>query len=192
MLIHLIRHGRTLPNEKKLYCGQTDVPLSEQGAASLLDLKQQGIYPKDIGMFFTSGLLRTEETLNLLYGSVHREILPQLAEYRFGDFEMKSYAELKKQTCYQAWITDKTDLVCCPGGESRQLFNRRVFAGFDTLMEKARQADVALAVCHGGVIVTIMDFLFPDTRHFYEWQPEPGRGYSLMYASGALHKYEAI
>lgn len=35
----------------------------------------------------------------------------------FGDFEMKSYQELKDTAAYQAWITDVEHNVC-PNGES--------------------------------------------------------------------------
>ncbi len=31
MIIYLIRHGKTYCNENKLYCGISDVPLSEEG-----------------------------------------------------------------------------------------------------------------------------------------------------------------
>ena len=31
MTVYLIRHGKTEANEKRLYCGRTDLPLSEQG-----------------------------------------------------------------------------------------------------------------------------------------------------------------
>lgn len=188
MTIHLIRHGKTLANEKKLYCGQTDLPLSEQGAAALLALKAQSIYPVDVDLFFTSGLLRTEETLALLYGSVPREALPRLAEFRFGLFEMKSYEELKEQADYRAWISDETGLIACPQGDCRQDFTKRVLSGYAILREKT---GTVLAVCHGGVIVCIMDELFPGIRHFYEWQPEPGRGYSITYGAGGA-KWRAI
>ena len=33
MRIYLIRHGKTEANERRLYCGSTDLPLSRQGAA---------------------------------------------------------------------------------------------------------------------------------------------------------------
>ena len=38
MRIYLIRHGKTEANERRLYCGSTDLPLSRQGAAELAQL----------------------------------------------------------------------------------------------------------------------------------------------------------
>ena len=191
MEIHLIRHGRTRANEQKLYCGQADPPLSPNGIAELADLKKLGIYPKRADLYFTSGFLRAEQTLDLLYGSVHREPLPQLAEFRFGRFEMKSHEELKNQSDYQAWITDEAGHIPCPGGDSKQDFTRRVLEGFGLLTDKARLVESALGIFHGGVIACIMDHLLPNICNYYEWLPDSGRGYTLVYAPGGL-QYKTI
>jgi len=184
--IHLIRHGKTLANEQKLYCGATDLPLSDAGIAEILDLKNQGLYPKYTDFYFTSGLVRTEQTLDLLYGSVPRVAIPQLAEFNFGSFEMKNYEILKEQDDYQAWITDESGNVSCPGGDNRQNFTIRVLDGLETLVEKW-QGDL-FVVCHGGVIVSVMEHLFPNTKNFYEWQPQPGRGYSIALGGPKLYQ----
>ena len=39
--IHLIRHGQTEANEKGLYIGRTDLPLSPAGLAELLALRAE-------------------------------------------------------------------------------------------------------------------------------------------------------
>ena len=184
ILLHLIRHGKTEANEKRLYCGQTDLPLSEAGRLEIAGFVNEGIYPADVSRFFTSGLLRAEETLDIIYGPVPRETIADLAEYRFGQFEMHSYEELKDRQDYQAWIMDTTDTVVCPGGESKKLFKERVIAGFLNVAGVCVAAEEsALVVCHGGVIACIMDYLWPSTKNFYEWQPPPGRGYSLYLSS---------
>jgi len=193
MQIHIIRHGKTSANEQKLYCGATDLPLSENGIAELASLKQQGIYPKSANLYFTSGLLRTRQTLDILYGSVKSTALPQLKEFNFGSFEMKSYDILKNQDDYQAWITDEDGHVSCPGGDNRQVFTRRVIEGFELLKKHIHAScNSALVVAHGGVIVSIMEHLFPNTRNFYEWQPKPGRGYTLTCTPDGLLIYQSI
>jgi len=186
--IHLIRHGKTLANEQKLYCGQTDLPLSDNGMRELLDFKKQSIYPSQSSLYLTSGLLRTEQTLELLYGRVSKEALPQLAEFKFGSFEMKSHDELNEQPAYQAWITDETGLVTCPYGENKRDFLRRVLAGLEILCAKANGVESVLVICHGGVIASIMAKLFPDKHNFYEWQPKPGRGYTLYLSNKPQYK----
>ena len=191
MQVHLIRHGNTLANEQKLYCGVTDLPLSNTGIAELVHLKSLSMYPKSADIYYTSGLLRTEQTLDLLYGSVCRVALPQFAEFNFGSFEMKSYEMLKCRNDYQAWITDEGGQVFCPNGDNRQTFNRRVIEGFEKLLAST-QGKTTLAVVHGGVIVCIMEHLFPNARNFYEWQPKPGRGYTIEYKSAHSILYKTI
>jgi len=192
MEIHLIRHGKTMANEQKLYCSTTDLPLSETGVDELLNLQKQGIYPKSSNLYYTSGLLRTEQTLELLYDSVKRTTIPALAEFNFGDFEMKSYETLKEQDDYKAWITDKTGLVACPNGDSKQEFIHRCMQAYTQMELDTQNVSNSLIICHGGVIACIMEFLFPATRNFYEWQPETGRGYTIAYTKGNLKSYKKI
>ena len=194
MEIHLIRHGKTLANEKNLYYGQTDLPLSENGAEELVLLKNQGIYPASADMFFTSGLLRTEQTIDIIYGKVGRTRVPGIAEYNFGLFEMKSHDELKDREDYQAWLSDETYETECPGGESRNRFIRRVIEGYSGLLSMViRSASVSAFVsCHGGTIVRVMEHLQPDMNNFYNWLPQPGRGYTLIYAEGRFCKYKNL
>ena len=192
MQIHIIRHGMTSAIEKGLYYGQTDLPLSERGISGIKDLINQDIYPNDIGMFFTSGLCRTVETLELIYGSIQSQAIPELKELNLGQFEMKSHDELAGRRDYQNWINDSTGFVICPGGESRQQFIQRIMTGFDLLLDKSRNVENSLVVSHGGVISSIMGRLFPNVQHFYGWQPEPGRGYTLIYKQSILKEYKEI
>ena len=188
MKIHLIRHGKTIANERRLYSGYSDIPLSNEGRAELIKLKDRGIYPSNADLYYTSGLLRTDETLDLLYGNVKRQSLPRLREFNFGSFEMKSHEQLERNLDYQQWITDETNLVRCPGGENKKDFLERVIAEYKKLVQGH---DSKLVICHGGVIACIMEFLFPSSKNFYEWQPKPGRGYSITY-SWDMPKYEKI
>ena len=193
MEISLIRHGKTLANEQRLYCGQVDLPLSENGAEEIVQLKNQGIYPS-AEIFFTSGLLRCEQTLALICGEVQRKTVPDIAEFKFGVFEMKSYEDLKEREDYQAWITDETGDYKCPQGESKNQFEKRVIDGFNCIEEAVRRGgfNSAFVVCHGGTIARIMEYFYPNTQNFYEWQPKPGRGYTLVCVSGRFQTYKNI
>ena len=191
MEVHLIRHGKTTANEQKLYCGAADLPLSDNGIKEILEFKKHGVYTEHIDLFFTSGMKRADQTLDLIYGSVKRTALRGFAEFNFGDFEMKSHESLKDQDDYQAWITDETGFVSCPGGENRQGFTCRVIEEYKLLAEYLLR-ETAFVVCHGGVISCIMEHLFPKTRNFYEWQPGPGRGYIINFTPDGLKLYKTI
>ena len=170
MSIYLIRHGKTQANEKHLYCGSTDLPLSEAGREELQSLAY-AIAPE---RFATSGMKRTNETLEILFGNVPYSVDSRFREVDFGDFEMKSYEMLKEKAAYQAWLTGDNERNVPPGGESGVQMTRRVLEAFREL------PDGTALVTHGGVIAAIMASLFPaDGKHRYQWQPRNGHGYEI-------------
>lgn len=178
MKLILLRHGVTEANEKRLYCGSTDIGLSEAGKAALLQRKKETAYPAITDMrIMTSGLKRCEETLALLYGDVPHETDAGFREMDFGAFEMRSYEGLKNDPAYQAWIAGDNETNVAPGGESGERMTARVLAGLERLFAEDRDT---LLVTHGGVIAAIMANLFPDeNKNRYEWQPAPGGGYVI-------------
>ena len=171
MTIYLIRHGKTEANEKWLYCGSTDLPLSEKGRA---ELSGRNYDIKNVH-FMTSGMKRTNETLRILFGDVEFETEPRFREVDFGVFEMHSYQELKDIPEYQQWITGDNEANIPPEGESGTQMKQRVLEAFSEIRE-----DTVL-VAHGGVIATIMQHLFPEeNKNRYEWQPSNGCGYRIQ------------
>ena len=178
MKLILIRHGKTEANEKHLYCGSTDLPLSESGKAALAERRRTTPYPSPDGMrILTSGMRRCDETLGLLYGDLPREADPAFREMDFGTFEMRSYEEMKEDPAYLAWITGDNEANVCPGGESGQIMTARVLEGLRKLIACGRDT---LLVTHGGVIAAIMAHLFPEeVKNRYVWQPAPGGGYDV-------------
>lgn len=183
MKIYLIRHGRTIANEQHLYCGSTDLPLSQDGEAELSRMLEYGLIGADkliLGSdvrYLTSGMRRTEQTLELLFGNVSHEVVPAFREMNFGSFEMHSYEELKEDQAYQAWITGDNESNVTPGGESGVQMTERVLTAWKEL--QGSETDVVL-VTHGGVIAAIMAHEFPEERkNRYEWQPKPGMGYLI-------------
>ena len=187
----LLRHGLTAANERHLYCGSTDLPLSEPGRAALEKLRNTAVYPEVSAMrVYTSGMKRTEETLSILFGSLPHETEPGLREMDFGAFEQHGYDELKTDAAYLDWITGDNDLKRCPGGESGEEMTRRVLEAFGRLL---RQDGDLLLVCHGGPIASIMAHCFPESgRSRYEWQPDHGRGYLIEFSGAKALRYFEI
>ena len=171
--IYLIRHGKTEANEKHLYCGKTDLPLSPAGEAELRKLH----YEVSAARFITSGMKRTEETLEILFGKVPSRKEPGLREMDFGEFEMRSYAQLKDDPAYQTWITGDNEANVTPGGESGNQMTVRVLTAFHAIAEAGQDTVV---ITHGGVIAAIMQSLFPqENKNRYQRQPQPGHGYEI-------------
>ena len=170
MSIYLIRHGKTVANEQHLYCGSTDLPLSDGGREELHSMRYD-ITPE---RFVTSGMKRTDETLRILFGNVPFSVDSRFREVDFGDFEMKSYEMLKDDPAYQIWLTGDNEANTPPGGESGVQMTRRVLEAFREI------PDGTALITHGGVIAAIMASLFPaDGKHRYQWQPRNGHGYEI-------------
>lgn len=170
MTIYLIRHGKTLANEQRRYCGSTDFPLSKAGREELTALH----YPQFPGRYVTSGMARANETMEALFPGIPYKKDPRFREVDFGIFEGKTYEELKDTPDYQIWLTGDNEKNVPPGGESGEQMGKRVLAAFSEIRE-----DTVL-VCHGGVIAAIMANLFPEEgKSRYQWQPKNGHGYAL-------------
>ena len=170
MTIYLIRHGKTEANEKHLYCGSTDLPLSDVGRAELEKLR----YDIKNVRFITSGMKRTNETLHLLFGDVPYEVDPRFREVDFGIFEMQSFEQLKDTPDYGAWLTGDNDANIPPQGESGVHMKARVLNAFSEIKE-----DTCI-IAHGGVIAAIMEYQFPEeNKNRYQWQPKNGCGYII-------------
>ena len=178
MKLILIRHGMTEANAKRLYCGRTDIGLSSAGRAMLLKKKDEGLYPDISGMrVITSGMKRCEETLLLLYGDTEHETDAYLREMDFGDFEMRSYEELKTDPRYIQWISGDNESNPAPNGESGRQMTARVINALDRVIDCGSDT---LIITHGGVIAAIMQRLFPDeNKSRYERQPDFGSGYII-------------
>lgn len=177
--LYLLRHGLTEANERRLYCGRTDISLSEAGAARARELRVNRPMPV-CELHATSGMIRADETLALLTDRKPGYVLPELKEMDFGRFEMLGYDDLKHDPDYLRWIEDKDGVVPCPGGESSREFTDRVRRGGMKLLEM--KWDSAVVVCHGGTVVRLMDHWFPnEKRNFYEWQPAACGGWKIEF-----------
>ena len=198
--LFLFRHGMTLANEENRYCGRTDLPLSKKGKESLIEkrgeLERAGGYP-DISRcrIYTSGLKRATQSLGLLYPECAKFATEEKAfqELNFGDFEMKSYAELKEDFFYKVWVQGEVDRIQgiakenpCPNGESWLQMENRVISALENILKNDRSVAI---FTHGGVISAIMRHFFPNERKsIYEWQPDFGEGYKITIGRG----YERI
>ncbi len=200
--IVLIRHGITEGNEMHMYYGSTDVSLSERGKHLLEKQREEGLYPiSETAQFYTTGMLRTEQTLRIVYGDREHGVIEDLRELDFGEFEMHTYEELNSVPEYQKWITAEDSGKAPPGGESIDSFTERIRRGFDELtirnelymlrLRNHRKEAMTICICHGGVISGIMDYIWPgEYKNFFEWIPDPGHGYVLLVEDGSFTGYE--
>lgn len=186
--ITIIRHGETIANEQRLYCGFSDIELSEKGIASLYKIKDENIYT-DFDLYITSGMKRTNQTIKILFDKPYIEN-SDFKEINFGDFELKSYEQLKNNESYLTWI-ENVEENKIPNGESKKDFKKRVLNSFENIYNNEFKNIVI--VCHNGVIATIMQELFPleKDKNFYSWGIKNGEGYSIIFKDKKI-TYEKI
>ncbi|NNU92407.1 histidine phosphatase family protein [Geobacillus sp. NFOSA3] len=181
LAITFIRHGMTPENETRRYIGHTDVPLAEQEKARLLKADLQLFAPVDL--LVSSDLLRCRQTCELLFRSYSgaKFEMAQWREMHFGDWEGKTFLELKEIKEYQKWLNSPLSTVP-PNGEGYQQFQTRVEQALEQtiiLAEKTNAKHVAVAT-HGGPIRYVLERYAPQERSFWEWAVPFGGGYTLQ------------
>ena len=170
----LIRHGETQGNKLKRYIGKrTDEPLCPEAGNMLAQLA----YP-EVQAVYASPMIRCTQTAGILFPGKKLNIIDELAECDFGEFENKNYQELDGNEHYQSWI-DSGGLLPFPGGESREEFKRRNVTGFQKAVNGCLRNGISLAalVVHGGTIMNIMEKYALPKKEFYEWHVGNGCGY---------------
>ena len=183
MKLTLLRHGETDGSRRDLYYGAADIPALPESLAALHE--NAAAYPR-AKRYYTSGLLRTEQTLEAIYGPVAHQQLPGLQEMNFGDFEMKSYQELKDTAAYQAWITDVEHNVCPNGESAPQVLERNRAA----MAQVLASGEDAVCVVHGGVTAGLMMTWFGGGR--YDYSVKPGTGFTVTFRDGRPVSYERV
>lgn len=176
MKIILVRHGPTPGNLARRYIGRTDEPLAPG--------VRPGYFVPAADRVYVSPLLRCRQTAALLYPGVTPVEVSDLRECDFGEFENKSYDELRDNPAYRAWMDDRTGTLAPPDGEDTAAFRRRCCRAFAGIMGKCLADGVGSAafVVHGGTIMALMErFAETDSpRGFYDWQPDNFGGWSAF------------
>ena len=129
---------------------------------------------------YVSPLKRCVQTAAILFPEEPVQIIEELSECDFGEFENKNYKELDGNADYQAWV-DSNGMLPFPGGESREEAKRRNLTGFDKAVTRCIRRGISQAalVIHGGTIMNIMEEYAQIPRSFYEWHVKNGGGYEV-------------
>lgn len=169
IVLELMRHAKTQGNVEHRYVGWTDDPIVEQ-SLPVVDASAQTVICSD--------LMRTQQTARAYFPNAELMPIAQFRESHFGDFDMKTYDELKMNERYRAWIDDPT-AVSPPGGESLTTFCMRVKQG----MKQLPPAKHYYAVLHGGTIRALLVALAPEPSQFWDWQVGHDTRFVLKWAS---------
>lgn len=168
----LIRHGITVWNRQKRYCGSKDIALSSQGRVQALRLRKRlkGIKCDRV---YSSDRKRAARTARIIFGRARIIWVKGLREIDFGALEGLNYNEImqKYPAVYKKWLKDpfKTSV---PQGEAMGVFGRRVNSAMKKIVGLNRGKTVAV-VCHGGTISIFINSLLKK-RDFWRYIPAAG------------------
>jgi broad specificity phosphatase PhoE len=110
--IYLARHGETEWSLSGQHTGVTDIPLTEHGERNAHNLGER-LRDTHFVKVLTSPLQRARRTCELAGFGTHAEVDADLAEWRYGDYEGKRTADIRKER--PDWFLFRDG---CPGGET--------------------------------------------------------------------------
>lgn len=148
MKLLLIRHGRTIHNEKGIIQGQFNSELSEEGINKTKEFRKT--FNRHYDYCYASPLTRTKLTAEIITGSKNIIYDNRLMEASFGEMENTPVTEEKLIN----YITGKN---IPKGAETREDVVRRVRSFLADLKNKYKDTDTILIITHGGVIRAIQE-----------------------------------
>ncbi|MEI0700706.1 histidine phosphatase family protein [Brachyspira intermedia] len=178
MKILFIRHGQTQLNAEGRWLGSTDAPLSESGKEVLINKKNIVEKYKPVQKLYCSPMKRCLETADIYFNDMNKEVIDNLKERCFGDFEGKNHDELKNNPYYKEFFrTNWKSNV--PNGETSEHFFGRTENAYSYIIEdmKKNNLDYTAVVTHGGVIMSIFSRYDNQKLNFYDYLLQNGSVY---------------
>lgn len=178
----LVRHGKTPGNIRRGYIGcRTDEDLAETGKAELQKYARGGIYP-EMEYLFLSPMKRCRQTAEIVWPGLLEEgrfqVVNDLRECDFGDFDGKSYAELDGVPDFQHWV-DSDGNGAFPNGEDPKDFRKRSTEAFLGCLDRIVKMDIGSAAfsVHGGTVMSVLTRFGVPEKGYYDWHVWNGDGY---------------
>lgn len=184
--VYLVRHGITQWNREKRYLGQTDEPVIKERLERDFDVLKDKLAALEQPFLVSSDLLRCRQTMACLFPGTAYAVDARLREFDFGDWEGKTYEELKDDRRYREWIDDWR-CVDVPAGESAGAFAGRIRDWWQAFLEEVKPVHSstgscvsktanksAVVVTHGGVIRFLIAMVLEREDEFWKWHISHG------------------
>ena len=172
--VYLVRHSETPWSLSGQHTGRTDIPLTERGerdAARLLE-RLRGI---TFAQVLTSPMQRARRTCELAGLGAHAEVVPDLKEWDYGEYEGRKSVDIHKER--PGWNLFEDG---CPGGETLE----QIAARADRVVARLRQAAGDVAVFSHG------HFLRMLTARWLALPPVEARRFLLSAGTVSILAYE--
>lgn len=190
MNLYLVRHGYTEENSKGTYYGDIDVGLNNIGELQCKFLKEK-LSEVEFSCVYTSTKKRAIQSAELILENKEYNLIKseKLNERSFGIFEGLDYIELEKsyKEEYEAWSKDWIGYKI-KNGESHLEFSNRVYEFLEHILDKHKNQENLLLVCHGGVIRAIYTYIMnKQVDLFWKFACKNGDLSIIKYEYGNLY-----
>lgn len=180
----LVRHGENNMIGKKLAGRIPDVHLNEKGQAQARRVAA-GLAGLQIKAVYSSPLERAQETAEPIarVQGVPVQIMPELLEIDFGEWEGQELAKLKKGRHWKI-VQGSPATFRFPGGESFAEAKARVAAGLLALSEQYDAKDLVVCAAHSDILrLAVTHFLNLPLDHFQRIRIRPA-SVTVLYLNG--------
>ncbi len=148
--VYLARHGRSTWNEKGIYQGKQDPPLSAHGCRQALALAG-ALADRPLVAIYSSPQQRARMTAEMVADrhGLPVTVLAELAEIDHGHWEGLTDGEIQQKFAhsYQTWVT-QPGLTQMPGGEHCMGLQQRVLRAWQEILRRHSDPDEILVVSH--------------------------------------------
>lgn len=136
-IIYLVRHGQSLGNIEKFFCGQYDIDIAESGLYQA-KLVADFLRDKEIDIIYSSDLIRAYKTAEITSILLNLPIIKNngLREIDGGKWQKVLVKDLpiKFKDSYSLWSSN-IGRSKCDGGESVEEFRNRIFAEIKKIID---------------------------------------------------------
>lgn len=158
-----VRHGLSRGNKEKVYCGQQDIELNEQGLEQGRLVSEYIYKTYKVQAIYTSALCRTKQTVAKLIEltGIRSMALKELNERCVGVWEGHGNDYIKEHWPKDFALNQENSYLFTPkGGESyEQVYDRAVKGLKQIIKECDNKNGVVVIASHGGVMRIIESYM---------------------------------
>ena len=160
----LIRHGQSEWNEKNLFTGWKNPPLTEKG---IEEAELAGIRIKNLNIdfshYFTSALIRAQETGEIILNQLEKEKIIKTRSQNLNERDYGDLSGLNKDEAKKEWGEDQVHIwrrsfdIPPPGGESLKDTADRVLPYFEEEIKPLVEQGNNILICaHGNSLRSLI------------------------------------
>ena len=195
----LIRHGQSEWNEKNLFTGWKNPPLTEKGIkeAELAGEKIKNLNI-DFNHYFTSALVRAQETGEIILSKLEAENIIKTKSQNLNERDYGDLSGLDKDEARKEWGKDQVHIwrrsfdIPPPGGESLKDTAARVLPYFEEKLKPLVEQGNNILICaHGNSLRSLimsLEEISPDEIV----KVEIGTGEPILYSYSTNSSFQKI